>query len=118
MIATRELEGIEFLWEAGLAERFELYRAAPAPSESVALAAALVETALVEQRLGAGIAPAGPLLVADLCLARASRLLAESASQALQIEFARAVEAASAAAAGGDAVAIRPRLLAILREAA
>lgn len=116
MIATRELDGLEFLWDAGLAERFEVYRDAAADvAEPVALAAALVETALVEQRLGAGIAPPGPLLVADLCLARSSRLLAESASATVQIEFARAVEAASAAAAEGGTLPIRPRLLAILR---
>lgn len=118
MIATRELDGLEFLWEAGLAERFEVYRAAAPVTEQVALAAALVETALVEQRLGAGIAPPGPLLVADLCLARSSRLLAESAPPAVQIEFARAVEAAAAAAAEGGTLPIRPRLLAIVRGAA
>ena len=116
MIATRELAGIEFLWDAGLGERFDVYRdAAPEP---LALAAALVETALAEQRLGSGAAEPAPLLVADLCLARASRLLAESSSQAVQIEFARAVEAASATAAEGGALPIRPRLLAILRAAA
>lgn len=118
MIANRELQGIEFLWEAGLGERFEVYRGAGAAGEAVVLAAALVETALVEQRLGAGIAAPAPLLVADLCLARASRLLAESASQQMQIDFARAVEDASAAAAAGGALPIRPRLLAILRSAA
>ena len=115
MIAHRELEGIEFLWDAGLSERFEVYRAAGPAPEPVVFAAALVETALVEQRLGSGVADPAPLLVADLCLARASRLLAEAASQAVQIEFARAVEAASAAAAEGDLLPIRPRLLEILR---
>ena len=118
MIATRELQGIEFLWDAGLGDRFEVYRAAGAGGDAVALAAALVETALVEQQLGAGIAPPAPLLVADLCLARASRLLAESASQQVQIEFARAVENASATAAEGGTLPIRPRLLAIVRNAA
>ena len=117
MIATRELAGLEFLWEAGLAERFDFYRAAAAVAEPIALAAALVETALAEQRLGAGAAAPGPLLVADLCLARSSRLLAESASTEVQIEFARAVEAASAAAAEGGTLPIRPRLLAIVRAA-
>ena len=115
MIATRELDGLEFLWEAGLAERFEVYRGAATVTDPVALAAALVETALVEQRHGAGAAAPGPLLVADLCLARSSRLLAESAPPEVQIEFARAVEAASAAAAEGGTLPIRPRLLAILR---
>ena len=115
MIANRELEGIEFLWDAGLSERFEAYRTAGSAPEPVIFAAALVETALVEQRLGAGVAAPAPLLVADLCLARASRLLAESASQAVQIEFARAVEAASTAASEGNPLPIRPRLLEILR---
>ncbi len=119
MIALRELEGIEFLWEAGLRERFEAYRGAgPAAPQPVLLAAALVETALAEQRLGAGAAPPAPLLIADLCLARASRLLAESASQAVQIQFARAVEAAATAAAQGAALPIGPRLLEIVRGAA
>lgn len=117
MIATRELQGIEFLWDAGLSERFDAYREAGAAPEPVVLAAALVETALTEQRLGAGVAAPAPLLVADLCLARASRLLAESASPDMQVQFARAVEAASAAAAGGGALAVRPRLLAILQGA-
>ena len=117
MIAMRELDGIEFLWDTGLGERFEGYRSeAPAP-DPILLAAALVETALAEQRLGDGVAPPAPLLVADLCLARASRLLAESASQRVQVEFAVAVEAAAAAAAAGSSLPIRPRLLEILREA-
>jgi len=117
MIANRELEGIEFLWETGLGERFDAYRSETAAPEPLVLAAALVETALVEQRLGAGVADPAPLLVADLCLARSSRLLAESASQPVQVEFARAVEAAATAAAEGGALPIRPRLLAILRAA-
>jgi hypothetical protein len=39
----------------------------------------------------------------DLCLARASRLLADHASQTLQVAFARAIEKMSANAASGDA---------------
>ena len=38
----------------------------------------------------------------DLCLARASRLLADHASQKLQVAFAQAVEEMSAAAASGE----------------
>jgi len=117
VIATRELNGIEFLWDSGLGERFELYRAAGPAPEPIALAAALVETALAQQRLGAGIPAPAPLRVADLCRARASRLLAESASPDVQIQFARAVESASATAAEGGAMPIRPRLLAIVRAA-
>jgi hypothetical protein len=118
LIANRELEGIEFLWDAGLAERFDVYRTGSAADEPLVLAAALVETALAEQQLGSGIAAPAPLLVADLCLARASRLLAEAASTGVQIAFARVVEAASATAAEGGTLAIRPRLLAILQGAA
>jgi hypothetical protein len=117
VIATRELEGLEFLWDAGLGQRFDAYRAERAAPDPLALAAALVETALAEQQLGTGAAAPAPLLLADLCLARASRLLAESASQQVQIEFALAVEACSAAAAEGRVVPIRPRLLDILRTA-
>jgi hypothetical protein len=38
----------------------------------------------------------------DLCLARASRLLADHASQTLQVAFARAIEKMSANAASGE----------------
>jgi hypothetical protein len=51
------------------------------------------------QGLGGRAAPARELLKGDLCLARASRLLADTASQDLQVAFARAIEEVSAAAA-------------------
>jgi hypothetical protein len=38
----------------------------------------------------------------DLCLARASRLLADTANQAVQVAFAEAIEGLSAAAASGS----------------
>ena len=97
-LAPADLDGIEFLWADGLRAAYEAYQAHES-RESVALAAALVETALREQRLGGPAADAPALLVADLCLARASRLLAYDAAQPVQIAFARLVEAAAAAAA-------------------
>jgi hypothetical protein len=46
----------------------------------------------------------------DLCLARSSRLLADAASQAIQVAFAQAIEDMSSAAASG-AAAPAPRAL-------
>lgn len=96
----RELERLDGLWDAGGRHAFEVYLEA-AKSEPVALAAALIELALRLQRLGESAPPAGELLRADLCLARASRLLAETRNRELQVAFARAIEAQSAAAADG-----------------
>ncbi|MDQ6918898.1 MAG: hypothetical protein M3Z98_06025, partial [Candidatus Dormibacteraeota bacterium] len=83
----------------------------------VALAAALVEMALRLQRLGSP-APAAPdLLRGDLCLARASRLLADTRDFRLQVAFARAIEEQSAAAAAGRELApTRQRLLRAIEE--
>jgi hypothetical protein len=123
LIVERELEAIEPLWKEGVEEAFAAYRPATAglrrPNDDrVALAAALVEVALGLQRLGDGAPTAPDLLRGDLCLARASRLLADTRSQPLQIAFARAIEEQSAAAAAerqlGDT---RERLLRAIREA-
>jgi hypothetical protein len=94
-----DLAELEAVWEDGMRAAYAFYRAqAPPP---VALAAALVESAAELQRLG-GPAPDPPqLLLGDLCLARASRLLAEVGDQRLQVGFAQAVERISAAASGG-----------------
>ena len=104
-VAPAELEGLDGLWQTGLGDLFDEYLQVGPPQaanrEQVALAAALVETALEMQGLGGRSAPAPQLLLADLCLARASRLLAETADQGLQVGFARAVEEASGAAAAG-----------------
>src|SRR2546423_115962 len=70
----------------------------------VALAAALVETGVTLQGLGGRGAPAGELLIGDLCLARASRLLADAGDQDLQVAFARAVERVAAESAAGAPV--------------
>lgn len=107
MIVQEELESLESLWETGLEEAYGEYL--PAASalagenrDRVALAAALVEVALRLQRIGLSAAAAPDLLRGDLCLARASRLLADARDQRLQIGFARAIEATSAAAAAGE----------------
>jgi hypothetical protein len=93
------LRGLEPVWEDGMKEAYAFYRL-QARAE-VALAAAMVEAGLRLQQLG-GQAPDPPrLLLGDLCLARASRLLAETRNQRLQVGFASAVERAAAAAAGG-----------------
>jgi hypothetical protein len=121
-IAPDELEDLEGLWEDRIRERYQIYLRPASPLDAprraqVALAAALVETALGLQRLGAGIAPAPELLLGDLCLARASRLLADMGDQRLQIGFARAVEEAAAAAATGRPLpAIRGRLIQAIEE--
>ena len=122
MIVSEELEAIEPLWKEGLEEAFAAYRPATnglrRPNhDRVALAAALVEMALTLQRLG-GEPPSPPdLLRGDLCLARASRLLADTRSQPLQVAFARAIEEQSAAAAAERPLdSTRERLLRAIAE--
>ncbi len=97
-IREADLAHLESLWEAGLGQAYDFYR--PGVEPRVALAAALVETAVGLQGLGGPAAAAGELLIGDLCLARASRLLADTGSQPLQVAFARAVERVSAEASG------------------
>jgi hypothetical protein len=99
----RHLAGLESVWDRGLADAYAYYRSQATPE--VALAAGMVEVALYLQDLGGEPPDPGRLLLGDLCLARASRLLADARDQRLQIGFARAVEqvAAGAAGAAGDA---------------
>jgi hypothetical protein len=110
------LDGLESVWEAGMRETYAHYRKHAAVP--VALAAAMVESAMELQTSG-GRAPDPPrLLLGDLCLARASRLLAETRDQRLQIGFARAVEHVASATAGGPpADPLRTLLMAAVREA-
>ncbi|HEY8813132.1 MAG TPA: hypothetical protein VIO86_11625 [Candidatus Dormibacteraeota bacterium] len=123
MIVADELEAIESLWETGLETAFAAYQAATASlgeadAPRVALAAALVETALGLQRLGRPAPPAPDLLRGDLCLARASRLLADTRDRRLQVSFARAIEEQSAAAAAErELEPTRSRLLRAIDEA-
>jgi hypothetical protein len=114
----RELERLEGLWEDGLAETYKSYLDTVTSYEvadqpRLALAAALIEAGLRLQGLGGRAAPAAPLLMGDLCLARASRLLADHASQTLQVAFARAIEELSAIAASqGEGRPVREMLVA------
>jgi len=107
-VIGQELERLDGLWEDGLSETYRSYLAEVGSYDSavqpkLALAAALIEAGLRLQGLGGRAAPAAPLLMGDLCLARASRILADTASQSLQVAFAKAIEALSAAAAAGRA---------------
>jgi hypothetical protein len=123
VIVPEELEAIESLWKAGLEQAFSAYQPATAAlgeadSSRVALAAALIETALRLQRLGRPAPPAPDLLRGDLCLARASRLLADTRDRRLQVSFARAIEEQSAAAAAEEVLEpARSRLLRAIEEA-
>ena len=102
-IAERDLESLDAIWSGGLGEAWEAYRDRHADGR-VALAAALVDTGVNLQGLGAHTAPAGELLMGDLCLARASRLLADAGDRDLQVAFARVVERVAAQAAAGDPI--------------
>lgn len=104
----RELERLEELWADGLSDAYQSYLDAvggydAAAQPKVALAAALIESGIRLQGLGGPAAPAAALLMGDLCLARASRLLADAASQEVQVAFAGAIEEMAASAASGSA---------------
>jgi len=106
-ILDRELERLEALWADGLSDSYRSYVEVvagyePEAQPKLALAAALIEVGIRLQGLGGRAAPPPTLLMGDLCLARASRLLADSAGQALQVAFAQAIETVSAAAASGQ----------------
>ena len=105
-ILDRELERLEGLWADGLSDTYHAYLDAvvdhkPEAQPKLALAAALIEVGIRLQGLGGRAAPPPTLLMGDLCLARASRLLADTATQAVQVAFAKAIEGLSAAAAAG-----------------
>lgn len=118
-----ELERLEALWSDGLSDAYRSYldavaRYAADAQPKLALAAALIEVGIQLQGLGERAAEPAPLLIGDLCLARSSRLLAGAAPQSLQVGFARAIEAMSAAAASGaDAPPVRQLLLHALETA-
>ena len=117
MVIERELDRLEGLWSEGLAELYRSYleevgRHEPELQPRLALAAALVEVGVRLQGLGAAAAPPAALLMGDLCLARSSRILTDSASQPIQVAFARAVEElAGAAASSTEAPAVRQLLI-------
>ena len=103
-LLDRELVRLEALWSDGLGESYRSYLADVNHFEAelqpkMALAAALIEAGIRLQGLGGPAAPATTLLMGDLCLARGSRLLADSAPLEVQVAFARAIESMSSAAA-------------------
>jgi hypothetical protein len=116
-VIDRELDRLEGLWADGLSDAYRSYLEAvvaydAAAQPKLALAAALIEVGIRLQGLGGPAAPPPALLMGDLCLARASRLLADAASQNLQVAFASAIEEmASSAAAGSAARPVRELLL-------
>jgi hypothetical protein len=116
-VIDRELVRLEGLWEDGLSDAYRSYLDAvsvfdPAAQPKLALAAALIEIGVRLQGLGGRAAAPPTLLMGDLCLARSSRLLADAATQKVQVAFARAIEdMAAAAASGRPAPATRDLLL-------
>ena len=107
------LSELESVWQAGMSEAYAVFRPHAAPE--VALAAALVESAVDLQQLGRGVPEPPHLLLGDLCLARGACLLAHTRDQRLQIAFARVLERVAAAAAGGPgARPLREQLIAAI----
>lgn len=103
-ILDRELYRLEGLRSDGLDDAFRAYLEEaghfdPELQPKLALGAALIEAGLRLQNLGGRAAPPTTLLVGDLCLARGSRLLADSAPIGTQVAFARAIETMSSVAA-------------------
>ena len=115
-IIDRELERLDGLWEDGLSDAYRSYleklgRFGESSRHQLALAAALIEVGIRLQGLGGRAAPAPTLLMGDLCLARASRLLADAAPQNVQVALAHAIEQMSSAAASGHPTAPARELL-------
>jgi len=117
-LLDRELDRLEGLWSDGLSETYRAYIDAVTHFDAdqqpkLALAAALIESGVRLQGLGGRAAPPATLLMGDLCLARGSRLLADNAPLTVQVAFARAIEAMSAAAAADQSP---PPLRQLLRQ--
>lgn len=115
-LLDRELVRLEGLWSDGLADSYHSYledvvHFDPGAQHQMALAAALIEAGIRLQGLGGHAAPPTTLLMGDLCLARGSRLLADSAPLTVQIAFARAIETVSSAAASDRAAPDARRLI-------
>jgi len=108
-----ELSHLHHVWESGMRDAYTSYRLHA--DRPVALAAALVEAAAGLQGLGGAASDAVNLLLGDLCLARASRLVADTGNQRLQVGFARVIERTAAWAAGASPTApLREQLVALL----
>lgn len=112
-VLDAELTHLEALWDGRLGDAYRHYATTARPR--LALAAALVESGIGLHGLGSHLASPGNLLLGDLCLARASRLVAEEADGETQIGFARAIEQAAAEAATGLAsTSVRTLLTAVI----
>ncbi len=108
------LTHLESLWEGPLGAAYRHYGSVT--TEPLALAAAMVETAIEVHGLEGDPARPSALLLGDLCLARASVLAANHAGTAVQIGLARAIEEATRrAAAGRDIGPLRARLTEVVR---
>ena len=105
-----ELDRLEELWSDGLGDTYHAYLDST-DQPKLALAAALIEVGLRLQGLGGRAAPPATLLMGDLCLARGSRLLADNATLAVQVAFARAIEVLSTKAASDEPAPPARRLL-------
>lgn len=104
-----QLRHLESLWEGPLGAAYAHY--AEVADTPLALAAALVETAIGVHGLDGDPARPSELLLGDLCLARASGLAANHAPASVQIGLARAIEEATGRAASGrDTGPLRARL--------
>lgn len=115
-LLDRELVRLEGLWTDGLSDAYRAYLDDAPPFEEeirpkLALAAALIEAGIRLQGLGGRAAAPTTLLTGDLCLARGSRLLADSAPREVQVAFARAIESMASAAASGSPAPDFRRLL-------
>ena len=115
-LLDRELERLESLRSDGLDDAYQAYlekarRFEPDLQPKLALAAALIEAGLRLQNLGGNAAAPTTLLMGDLCLARGSRLLADSAPLRTQVAFARAIETMSSVVADAKPTPDARRLL-------
>lgn len=115
-LLDRELERLESLRSDGLDDAYQAYlekarRFEPDLQPKLALAAALIEAGLRLQNLGGNAAAPTTLLMGDLCLARGSRLLADSAPLRIQVAFARAIETMSSVVADAKPTPDARRLL-------
>ena len=107
------LAGLESVWDGSMSDTYAFFRHQARPE--IALAATLVESAVALQDLGRTAPEPPQLLLGDLCLARASRLLAGTHDTELQVAFAEAVERVAAQAAGGpEARELRELLVAAI----
>ena len=108
------LTHLDTLWDGPLGAAYRHYASVTTPP--LALAAAMVETAIVVHGLEGDPARPSALLLGDLCLARASVLAANHAPTRVQVGLARAIEEATRRAAAGDDVGpLRARLTEVVR---